>query len=131
MCLKNKIYKQVNSEPFSQFCVMSDRLQKFLPLLNKIKKFRPLKRQKIIEAADDDLILCLCECAKNTLNSSVPLNKNQFKRLGQHKKILRKLVNKKVPLNKKRKAILSQGGGFLLPLIAPILAAVVQGLIFK
>jgi hypothetical protein len=128
MCLKNEIYKQVNIERLSQFCVMSDRLQKFL---NKLKKFRPLKRQKIIEAADDDLILCLCECAKNTLNSSVPLNKNQFKRLGQHKKILRKLVNKKVPLNKKRKAILSQGGGFLLPLIAPILAAVVQGLIFK
>lgn len=114
-----------------QLLVMTERLQKFLPLLKKLNKIRPQKRKELVEAAEDDLIICLCECAKNTLNSSVPLNNTQFKRLGQHKNILRQLVNKNVSLKKKKRAIIRQGGGFLLPLIAPILAAVVQGLIFK
>lgn len=110
---------------------MSDRLHKHLPLLKRIKKIGPQKRQEILETADDELIKCLCECAKNTLYKRVPLSKFQLKQLSQHKQILRQLTDKKVSVKKKRKNILKQGGGFLLPLIAPILAAVVQGLIFK
>lgn len=110
---------------------MSQRLKKFLPVLKKIKSSRAKKRKEIIENADDGLVLCLCDMAKNTLNSSVPLSKVQFKKLSLHKRILRKLINRKISVKKKRKAILKQGGGFLLPLIAPIIAAVVQGLILK
>lgn len=110
---------------------MSQRLQKFLPVLKKIKNSRAKKRKEIIENTDDGLVLCLCDMAKNTLNSSVPLSKAQFKKLALHKRILRKLISRKISIKKKRKAILKQGGGFLLPLIAPIIAAIVQGLILK
>jgi hypothetical protein len=110
---------------------MTHRLKKYYPLLKKIKSSGLKKRNEIIENASDELVLCLCDLAKNTLNNAVPLSKVQFKKLSLHKRILRKLVSKKVNVKKKKKAILSQGGGFLVPLIAPIIAAVVQGLIFQ
>lgn len=133
MFLKSKkyVFKDPLDAKNDQFVIMSQRLKKFLPVLKKIKSSDAAKRTEIIENADDSFVLCLCDMAKNTLNSSVPLTKAQFKKLSLHKRILRKLINRKISVQKKKKAILKQGGGFLLPLIAPIIAAVVQGLIFK
>jgi hypothetical protein len=110
---------------------MSERLKKFLPLLKKLKKIGPKGRKKVLKHADDDLVMCLCEISHNTLNSSVPLTSAQFKKLCHHKNILRKLIDKNIPVKKKKLAILRQKGGFILPLLAPILGAIVQGLLFK
>jgi hypothetical protein len=110
---------------------MPCRLKTYLPLLKRLKRVKLSERRRILEKADSGLIECLSECAHNTLNSNLPLSPTQHKKLSPYKKILRFLASKKVSIKKKRKAVTRQVGGFLLPLIAPILAAVVQGLIIR
>lgn len=85
----------------------------------------------MLENACDDFVMCLCEISQNTLNSTVPLTNCQYKKLLRHKSILRKLIDKKIPVKKKKSVILRQKGGFILPLLAPILGAIVQGILFK
>jgi hypothetical protein len=116
---------------FVQFLKMSERLKKFLPLLKKLKKIGPKGRKKLLKNAEDDLVICLCEMSHNTLNETIPVSAGQLKKLLQHKNILRKLIDKNIPVKKKKSAIIRQKGGFILPLLAPILGAIVQGIIFK
>lgn len=138
MHLKNHKYviftvaiKGVTYLKCDQLLTMSERLKKFLPILKKMKKIGPKGRNKVLKHACDDFVMCLCEISQNTLNSTVPLTDSQFKKLLQHKSILRKLIDKKIPVKKKKSAILRQKGGFILPLLAPILGAIVQGILFK
>jgi hypothetical protein len=108
---------------------MPGRLQTYLPVLKKLKRCGKKERKKILSKADNGLIECLCDCAHNTLNKNIPLTSNQFKKLSRHKKILRSLASKKVSIKKKKSVIVRQCGGFLLPLLAPILGAILQGLV--
>jgi hypothetical protein len=110
---------------------MPCRLKTYLPVLKRLQRVKLAERRRILEKADSGLIECLAECAHNTLNSNLPLSSKQHKRLSPYKKIIRFLANKKVSIKKKKKAVVRQVGGFLLPLIAPILAAIVQGLILR
>lgn len=97
-------------------------VRKYLTKLKKLKRVSPAERKKLLKEADDGLIHCICECAHNTLNSNVPLTSAQFTRLARHKRILRRLSQSGESVKKKRK-IIQQSGGFLLPLLAPILGA--------
>ncbi|XP_059487058.1 uncharacterized protein F54H12.2-like [Neocloeon triangulifer] len=72
---------------------MTERLKTCFPTLKRLRKVGEQGRKKILQEADDELYECLCDCVHNTLNSSVPLTKLQFKKLSRHKKILRKLEN--------------------------------------
>jgi histone H3/H4 len=108
---------------------MSRRLQDHVPTLRRLVKSGNKERQKIIDQADDELIKCICECAQNTINSNVPLTERQLKKLFKHKDIVRKLACKNLSIRAKRKKIKSQKGGFLLPLLAPILTAVIENIL--
>lgn len=88
---------------------------------------KPRLRKAIIEAADKDLILCLCECALNVLKGNVTLTNAQLKKLKQYKQHLRKLIEKKLALKKKKEVI--QKGGFLPALLAPLAASVIAPLL--
>jgi hypothetical protein len=107
---------------------MSQRLKDHAAVLGRLVKGRNKQRLKIISKCDDELIKCLSECAQNTLNSNVPLTPNQLKKLACHKKIVRCLACKNTTLKAKRKKILKQTGGFLLPLLVPILTAILQNI---
>lgn len=110
---------------------MTSRLNRWMPLLKRLKKKGYSGRDKLLKSVnDDEFFMCVCDCAANVLKSNVPLKKRQFNALARHKKILRKLANTKISLKSKKKGVLKQTGGFLLPLLAPIIAACVQGLIF-
>jgi hypothetical protein len=108
---------------------MSQRLLDHGALLQTLRKSTPGKRVKILKNSNDELINCLCECALNTINCNVPLSNSQLIKLRPHKQILRYLANKKFSLKNKRKKIVKQAGGFLLPLIIPILSSVLTTLI--
>jgi len=108
---------------------MSQRLKDHCAILKKLAKVSPARRKKILAEADDELLCCLCECALNTLKNNVALTNTQFKKLGRHKKILRLLANKRISIKSKRKKILKQAGGFLLPLLVPILTSVLSILV--
>jgi hypothetical protein len=91
-----------------------------LTVLKRLKRGPQKQRDLILKNADQALVQCLCDCAHNTLKSNVPLTRAQYKNLARHKHILRKIA-KPVGCWKKKKKIIKQAGGFLLPLLTPII----------
>jgi hypothetical protein len=109
---------------------MTQRLKDHSETLKKLFKCRSKKRKDILKNADDDLIRCLCECSANTIiYRNVPLTETQLKKLSPHKNILRYLSNKRIGLKKKKSKIIKQSGGFLLPLLAPILTNILLSML--
>lgn len=105
----------------------SNRLQRNITYLDVLAKTKPSTRTAIIENADKDLIICLCECALNILNGNIPLDRDQFNKLLKHKEQIRLLASKKLK-HADRKEII-QNGGFLPALLAPILGIAGQLLV--
>ena len=87
-------------------------------MLSILAKAKPHLCKAIIEAADRELITCLCECAQNILNRNVPLSKAHLKRLQRYRSDMRKLARKQTAKHTKKKIL--QKGGFLSALLAPI-----------
>ena len=56
-------------------------------------------------------------------------NLSEKKKLKVKKDILRKLSNRKTKSPERKKLLVQHGGGFLLPLLAPILASLVGGVL--
>jgi hypothetical protein len=109
---------------------MSSTVLSHADLLRALHRASPTMRKSIIKAADCGLVKSICECADNTLKGRVQLNMSQKRKLARHKKLLRKLVLRGENWKRKKK-ILQQKGGALLPLlIAPILSSIL-GSIFK
>jgi hypothetical protein len=96
-----------------------------LQTLRAYKKSQKKKRKRILSSANKDFIRCICECAENTLNSNVPLTQAQYQKLVQYKHILRRLCLRGEDWEQKRE-IINQSGGFILPLISPILAVLLK-----
>src|SRR5437867_10069911 len=93
--------------------------------LHILKKARKKQRNAVLKVADEDLLLCLCECALNVLNGNVPLKKEQLKTLAPHKCYLRLLGNDTTIMADRQK-VLIQNGGFLPALLTPVLTIVAQ-----
>ena len=101
---------------------MSSCLKKNALMLSLLAKSKPKMCKAIIQAADHELITCLCECAQNILNGNVPLCKCHLKHLQRYQKDVRHLVKKRTSKHRKKKIL--QRGGFLSALLAPIAADV-------
>jgi hypothetical protein len=89
-----------------------------LRLLNKAK---PTERAAVLENADRELLMAICEIALNVLCGNVKLTKPLKSALCKHRHTMRQLADERLPLAKKRK-LLIQKGGFLPALIAPALS---------
>ena len=77
-----------------------------------------------LEKSKDDLIKCICDISFNVPKGTAPISRQNKKRLSHHKSSLRKLIDQKLSLKKKRKVI--QSGGFLSALLGaaiPILGS--------
>jgi hypothetical protein len=107
--------------------MLSD-VRKHAAMLKMIHKARPSLRRSLINMADRQLIHCICECTSNVLKGNVDLSPTEKRRLARHRKILRRLVKKGENWKAKRK-IIAQKGGFLLPLLAPIVGALLSSFI--
>ena len=101
---------------------MSRKLQQNVDALRFLIKCNPKQREAVIKHASNGLIDSLCECALNLLKGHVPLHPKQKKKLSTHKDRLRALSNKRMARKKKR-VILSQRGGFVGTLLAPIVSS--------
>ena len=99
---------------------MAKRVHKHLKTLEVLETAKPKLRKSILESADSDLIRCLCECCLNILKGNVELTAAEKRKLSRHKKFIRHLSSKNIPINTKRE-ILVQKGGFLPALLGPIL----------
>jgi hypothetical protein len=67
-----------------------------------------------------DLVNCISECVLNVLHGNVALTGCVKRKLSKHRLALRRLVDRRVPLQGKEQLIL-QRGNFLLPLLTTIL----------
>src|SRR5215469_4562213 len=90
---------------------------RFLELLRKVK---PKLRRAILLNCGPGLLKSVGECALNVLRGNVKLTKCSRRKLRKHKDVLRKIADKKVKIDNKRKIIV-QRGGFLLPLLSAVL----------
>lgn len=99
-------------------------------LLRALSRLGAKERAALLKVIGDKEIHCICECVFNTLKGKVPLSTNQKRRLSRHKNTLRKLVKSGESLSKKRK-LLMQKGGSLLPLILGPLVSGVLGSLFN
>lgn len=90
------------------------------------------KRQKsLLKSASKDQIDCICELALNVVNKNIPVHSSTKQALCHHKKILCTIADKKVALGK-RKRLLVQKGGAILPLIlSTVLPLIAQALFPK
>jgi hypothetical protein len=87
-----------------------------------LKTSKPKLRNEIIAKCGPGLLRCLSECALNVLEGNVKLSKCAKRKLRKYKGQLRKVADKRVSKAKKKKIII-QRGGFLLPLLSAVLPA--------
>ena len=110
---------------------MSRLLRKNEDVLKFLRKAKPCYRKAVLSSADKNLVLCICECAHNTLLGKVPLSKSQKLQLSKHKKTLRCLVKPRESFVKKKKILVQKGGAFLPFLLAPIISGILSAIVSK
>lgn len=96
---------------------MSARLLRNHSLLKLLLKATPKQRRVILQTAADEFILCLCELALNVLHGNIPLTHQQHLKLKRRKTEIKFVADKKVGVKRKR-LLINQQGGFLLPLLS-------------
>ena len=82
------------------------------PLLRCLAQGRNISDIK--KKADKKLVTCLCECVLNILRGNVPLTDRERNTLKRYRKTLRALIDKKVSLKQKKKALEQKGGSAIL-----------------
>lgn len=102
---------------------------KTLEVLKALPHLTKQQRTKILRTAHKQLVKCICDCVLNTLNGNVKINDQQKKKLKRHQKVLREIGAEKGSWGQKKKVIVQSGGGFLLPLLTPLLGALLESLV--
>ena len=101
-----------------------DRLKRNASTLKLLRGAKKPFQKAVLKKSKDDLVKWICDISFNVLKGTAPISKQIKKRLSRHKSSLRKLIDQKLSLKKKRKVI--QSGGFLSALMAaaiPILGS--------
>jgi hypothetical protein len=105
--------------------ICTDETLELLKLISKSKQ-----PKSILRKCSNSVIKTLCECAVNVIRGNVPLTKNKKKILSSHKRSLRKLSDKSIPLFKKRRLLVQRGDGFLsilLPAAISVISSLIHG----
>ena len=100
---------------------MTTRLKRNLHYLRFLNNAKPKQANFVIDDANKDLLLCICEIVNNILEGNIKLKPKERNKLRKYKKTLHQLIDKRIKLKDKRKLIKNQKGGFLPAVIAPIL----------
>ena len=91
--------------------------------LHVLKDARPKLRRAILAKSDKELVHSVGECALNVLQSNVKLSNCMKRKLRKFKRQLRTVADRHVPLARKKKLII-QSGGFLVPLLSVVLPTI-------
>ena len=106
--------------------------RKFSPLKHTIKflSFCQDKRihKDILSRAPPNVIKRICDAALNAREGQVILSKKQKQLLSRHRKTIEKLLKKSLPIERKRRVLVQQGGGVAAVIIPVILSAVLGAL---
>ena len=74
------------------------RIKENFRALHVLKHARPKLRKTIISNCDRDIVNCISECVLNVPNGNVALTGCVKRKLSIHRLSLRKLVDRRVPL---------------------------------
>ncbi len=87
------------------------------------------KRQKsLIQSASKDQVNCLCEIALNVVNRNIPIHPSTKRVLSDHKKAICTIADKKVSIGKRKKILVQKGGAILPLLLSTVLPLIAQAL---
>lgn len=103
-------------------------LQHYRSELRALCKCKGKQRKLILQKASGGLIRTIAQVAKNTINGNIRLSPRQKLRLRRHKKTLRALSLAKSSIKRRRRLLLQKGGALLPLLLAPIVSAVAGSL---
>ena len=96
---------------------MSKNLQKQLSKLLLISNVPPHIRKRAISKFDAKILHAISEIALNLLQGVIKLTPKQYKALKRYRKQLRVLASRQMPLDKKKKTLVQQGGLAFLPML--------------
>jgi len=102
-----------------------------IKVLKKIKKMKMKEFSKFVRGSDDSMINDLCECVFNVINTDLNFKPRKKTCLKKHihkncsKIRLKKIMNKRIPLSKRKTALAQEGRGlpFLLASAIPFLTS--------
>jgi hypothetical protein len=108
------------------------RLKRHYPLFKALQNATDEQRRLIIKKAGPDLIKTIADICFNLTSGKIKLPENKRKKLIRFRHPLRRLADRKVKIQTKRKEII-QKGGFLSAIIPAIsiVASLVSGLLAK
>lgn len=105
--------------------MMKENLKKQYHFLRILAHSHPSQKRALLKTANNDQILSLCEICLNILNGNIPVNASKLKK---YKNLLRSLSKKRESIQKKKRLLVNQSGGFL-PLIAPAIISALGGIL--
>ena len=100
--------------------------------LRLLARSNPKQRKILLSQATKEELATLFEICLNIIKGNIKLNRDHFKKLKRHRRIVRELGDKKVPLKDKKEIITQSGGaigsviGTLGSLILPLLAKLIK-----
>ena len=106
------------------------RLKKYQVLLSCFSSLPKEIQKTIIKNSDDKLTRLVCEICLNLEKNNIPVTGKKSKKVKQQFNIIRAFASKKKTLFKKKK-YLRQKGGFILPLLASVVAPFLSKIVGK
>ena len=103
-----------------------DNTKPFVTTLRKLSSLHPSQRVETMKSVNDRFIRQFCNSVKKLRHH--PVSPHTLIQLRRQSKKLRKLVSAKTSINTKRR-MLSQRGGFLPLILAPIISALAGSVI--
>ena len=100
-------------------------LRKNYHFLHVLARSRPSQKKALLQSANNVQIKSICEVCLNVLYGNVPVNR---KKLKKYKNVLRALAKKSTSIQKKKKMLVNQSGGFL-PVLAPAIISALGGIL--
>ena len=100
-------------------------LKKHHNFLYILARSHPSQKKALIRTASNEQLKSLCEICLNVLGGNIPIN---LQKLKKYKKLLRALADKKFSVQRKKRILLNQSGGFL-PVIAPAIISALGGIL--
>ena len=82
----------------------------------------------LVNSGSDDLITTLSEICQNLLAGNIPLSEAQLESLQESADVLRTVANKSTPIKRKR-TVLVQEGGFLIPALIGIALPLIKSIL--
>ena len=101
--------------------------EQLVQALRRLKGMKPVQRCRALAKSNDKFIRRLCAALRRLRSTSAAkrLSAAKQRQVKQHRVILRRLVNPRLSIQKKRK-LLGQRGGFLASLLAGLIPTVVS-----